>query len=83
MEEVGMFEAKTKFSEIAKRVQSTGRSVRVTNRGRPVVEIAPAKPDQGPRRARRDVFKDLTHLRETLPKSSFEQIKHDIAEGRS
>lgn len=83
MEEVGMFEAKTKFSEIAKRVQATGRPVRVTNRGEPMVEITPVKPTPTSRRPPAAVFADLARLRTSLAKSSSEQIKADLAEGRS
>jgi prevent-host-death family protein len=82
MKEIGIFQAKTKFSEIAKRVKSTGRPVRVTNRGEPVVEIVPVTNGKSGRRSKREAIQELMRLRDTLPKVSVEEIKRDIAEGR-
>ena len=41
MRSIGMFEAKTRLSEICDEVARTGRSVLVTRRGRPLVRIDP------------------------------------------
>ena len=41
MKTVGMFEAKTKFSEICQDVARTGLSVLITRRGEPFVQIDP------------------------------------------
>jgi prevent-host-death family protein len=41
MDRIGLFEAKTKFSEICEQVASRGKSVIVTRRGRPLVRIEP------------------------------------------
>ena len=38
---IGLFEAKTKFSEICGRVAAKGESVLVTRRGKPLVKIEP------------------------------------------
>ncbi len=41
MNAIGLFEAKTKFSEICERVAAKGVAVVVTRRGRPLVTIEP------------------------------------------
>jgi prevent-host-death family protein len=38
---VGLFEAKTKLSEICERVARSGQSVVITRRGKPLVRIEP------------------------------------------
>jgi prevent-host-death family protein len=82
MEEVGMFAAKTRFSEIAKKVKETGRPVRVTNRGEEMVDITPIPPRTNGRRTRKQALAELSRLRRDLPKTSLAQIKADIEEGR-
>ena len=41
MNAIGLFEAKTKFSEICERVALEGKAVVVTRRGKPLVTIEP------------------------------------------
>lgn len=41
MNEIGLFEAKTKFSEICERVAAKGEAILVTRRGKPLVKIGP------------------------------------------
>ena len=41
MNAIGLFEAKTKFSEICERVAAQGVAVVVTRRGKPLVKIEP------------------------------------------
>ncbi len=41
MDAIGLFEAKTKFSEICERVATQGVAVVVTRRGKPLVRIEP------------------------------------------
>ena len=41
MNTIGLFEAKTKFSEICARVAAKRESIVVTRRGKPLVRIAP------------------------------------------
>ena len=41
MHAIGLFEAKTKFSEICERVAAQGVAVVVTRRGKPLVKIEP------------------------------------------
>jgi prevent-host-death family protein len=41
MNEIGMFEARTKFSEICEQVAASREPIVVTRRGRPLVKIGP------------------------------------------
>jgi len=43
---IGIFEAKTKLSEICEEVARSGQSVIVTRRGKPLVRIDPVKEDK-------------------------------------
>lgn len=47
MNAIGLFEAKTKFSEICDAVASQGVAVVVTRRGRPLVRIEPIRNSRG------------------------------------
>jgi len=44
---IGIFEAKTKFSELCEQVATTGREIVVTRRGKSLVRIAPVAEDTG------------------------------------
>jgi len=46
MKTVGIFEAKTKLSEICEEVAQSGQSVLVTRRGKPLVRIDPVASDR-------------------------------------
>ena len=46
MKTVGIFEAKTRLSEICEEVAKTGDTVVVTKRGKPIVRIEPLKRDR-------------------------------------
>jgi prevent-host-death family protein len=46
MKTVGIFEAKTKLSELCDEVARSGRSVVVTRRGKPLVRIDPIEEDR-------------------------------------
>ena len=46
MKTVGIFEAKTKLSEICEEVARSGHSVLVTRRGKPLVRIDPVADDK-------------------------------------
>ena len=58
MRAIGLFEAKTKFSELCERVASRGEPVVVTRRGKPLVRIEPceASPAGGSVWDRREAF---------------------------
>jgi len=47
MKSVGLFEAKTKLSEICRGVATTGQAVVVTHRGKPMVRIEAVAPPKG------------------------------------
>lgn len=47
MKTIGLFEAKTRLSEICEEVSSQGQPVLVTRRGHPIVRIEPAAEKQG------------------------------------
>ena len=49
MKAIGLFEAKTKFSEICDRVAENGVPVVVTKRGKPIVRIEPVRPKNKPK----------------------------------
>jgi prevent-host-death family protein len=44
MKTVGLFEAKTKFSEICKKVESGQETFLITNRGKAVAKLVPVTP---------------------------------------
>jgi prevent-host-death family protein len=44
---IGIFEAKTRFSELCEQVAKTGKEIVVTRRGKNVVRILPAVADAG------------------------------------
>lgn len=44
MQTIGLFEAKTKFSELCDNVVASGRSYIVTRRGKPIAKITPIEP---------------------------------------
>ena len=46
MNAIGLFEAKTRFSEICERVAAEGQAILVTRRGKPLVRIEPAESTQ-------------------------------------
>lgn len=43
MESIGLFEAKTKFSELCNEVAKSGKNLVVTRRGKPLVKIVPVE----------------------------------------
>lgn len=70
MTTIGLFEAKTKLSELCEQVAKRREPVVITRRGRPLVRIEPVSPGKGMRSsvwdARRDWEKKHGRLRETL-----------------
>jgi len=81
-EQVGIFDAKTHFSELVERVQATGQPITVTNRGRPAVEIVPCRESGSQRMSRGDAFREIARLRAELPPISRDELRDAIAEGR-
>ena len=46
---IGLFEAKTKFSEVCKKVSETGDTYTVTRHGKALVKIIAAEPEPDPK----------------------------------
>ncbi len=59
MKTVGIFDAKTKFSELVEQVSSSGQSITVTNRGKPVVDITPTRATEGCGMTREEAFLEI------------------------
>ena len=81
-ETIGMFEAKTRFSEIVANVVREGRRVIVTRRGVPVVQISRCPGDDDRRASRERALEELRELRKELPKLTKQEITDLIHEGR-
>jgi prevent-host-death family protein len=58
MKSIGLFEAKTKLSEICERVAAKGEPVTVTRRGKPLVTIQPIQTGKDKRKSVWDVRAD-------------------------
>ncbi len=79
---VGIFDAKTKFSELVGQVCSSGQTVTVTNRGKPVVDIAPVRSGNSYPMTREQAFREIARLRAEIPPVSKAEIRELIEEGR-
>ena len=78
MQEIGLFEAKNKLSELVDRA-ARGEKIVITRRGKLTAVIGPAQP----KRSAREIFDDLERIRKRakpLPKGL--TIKDLIEEGR-
>ena len=82
MEEVGIFDAKTRFSELVERVNQTGQPITVTNRGKPVAEIAPTRKPLVGSMTREEAFAQVATLWKTVEPMTKEEIDQTIQEGR-
>ncbi len=83
MEEVGIFDAKTRFSELVERVNQTGQPITVTNRGKPVAEIAPMRKSRIGRMTREEAFAQVARLWKTVEPMTSKEIKQTLEEGRN
>jgi prevent-host-death family protein len=82
MSKVGMFEAKTHFSELARRVQS-GEEIIVTNRGEPVLKMVPIEQPYNVEDARQAMLRIREYAKaHAIPNLTREEIKSWIEEGR-
>ena len=82
MKRIGLFEAKTNLSKIVEEVKRTGKSVTLTRRGEPYVDLVPHQPTKSQRPTREQVFEEIENLRRHLPRATLKEIKADISEGR-
>ncbi len=81
MKQIGMFEAKTRLSEIAESVRHTGQPVTLTKRGEPVVDVVPHQAAR-PRRSKADIAAALAELQRGLPEITAADNRAAVAEGR-
>jgi len=82
MEEVGIFDAKTRFSELIEQVNQTGRPITITNRGKPVAEITPTRKTLAYQMTREEAFAQVARLWKTVEPMTKKEIKQAIEEGR-
>jgi prevent-host-death family protein len=80
--DVGVLEAKNRFSELLDRVEQ-GEQVTITRHGRPVATLAGVQ-NARPSKAEIEAILDrVRRLRETLPPTSWEDLKRLRDEDRS
>jgi prevent-host-death family protein len=78
--QVGIFEAKSRLSELLERVER-GEDVVITRRGAPIARLAALS--SMPRKVDLDqVFADAAAARKGLPKTSWAELKHNRDVGR-
>jgi prevent-host-death family protein len=83
-EQIGISEAKTHFSEIVERVLRDGRTITVTRRGEPVVEIAPCQEKvTRARMTKEEALEALRELQARLPRMTWDEIVETTDEGRN
>jgi prevent-host-death family protein len=81
MEHIGIFDAKTRLSEIVRQVSETGQPVTLTNRGKSLVDVVPHQGDRR-RRSKAEIAAALAELQRGLPKITAADNRAAIAEGR-
>jgi prevent-host-death family protein len=82
VESIGIYEAKSRLSELVEKAEA-GQEVVITRRGRPVVKLVRAKPEHAPGRAA--VFKEIRAFAKTnrlRRKVSLRELRRMTAEGR-
>ena len=82
MKKLGLFEAKTKFSEVCDEVARTGQSVTVTRRGKPLVRIDPVNEATMTIRERREEYMARHAGHEKPERKDFEPPKRSREMGR-
>jgi prevent-host-death family protein len=81
MAEIGLFEAKTRLSELVRQVKA-GESFIITQRGEPVAELSPIRKHE--RRRGHSISDAIRRIQEMYPiePASHEQIREWIEDGR-
>lgn len=82
MKRIGLFEAKTKLSEICDRVAETREAVVITRRGQPVVRIEPVAPVRLTIKERRAEYLAGPGRHERRDKADFEPAPRSRETGR-
>ncbi len=82
--EIGLFEAKNKFSELADKVARTGETVIITRRGKPLVKVTPLEEARHSPKQVEEALHKLKEFGKTHPPlaGSWEELKAMIEEGR-
>lgn len=77
---VGIFEAKTRLSELLERAEQ-GEEIVITRRGHPIVRLSPL--GQKPQRAAIErLFEENARIRRAMPAATLDELKSDRDEGR-
>jgi prevent-host-death family protein len=79
--EVGVLEAKNRLSELLDRAER-GEFVTITRHGRPVVSLTPVQAHRPSEAELAKIFEDVRRMRESLPPTSWEELKRDRDEDR-
>ncbi len=83
MESIGIYEAKSKLSELVERAES-GREVVITRHGKPVAKLVPAKAGQEvDRKAIMDEIRAFSKTIKLKKKLTMRGLREAIACGRS
>lgn len=82
MEAIGIFDAKTRFSELVDRVEHTGESITITNRGRPVADLTPTRSNVKASMERAEAVRAVNRLWEELAAGETGESRRMIEEGR-
>ena len=77
---VGLFEAKTRLSELCREVATGGETIVISLRGRPVAELAPVRER---RRAGSSLLDDLARFQASHPRARGEPEFPDVWRDRS
>ncbi len=78
----GIYDAKTRLSELIDRVNATGEGITITKRGRPVAELVPSPANGRTRMSKEGAMAELRDLWSTMPPVEPGEIKRLIDEGR-
>lgn len=83
-QEIGIFEAKNKLSELADTVARSGVPITITRRGKPLVRMTPLEESQRSPEAVRTALMRLKQFGRTHPPlaESWEELKAMIEDGR-
>lgn len=79
-----MFDAKTRFSEIVRRVKETGQPVTITSHGQAMARIVPVESESLAKRMSHDeAVAAIEEMWKSLPPITHEEIRSAIDEGRA
>ena len=82
MTAIGIYDAKTRFSELIEEINTTGEGITITKRGKPVAELLPRRPEQERRLSKEEAIAEMRELRKVMPPLELGEIKRLIDSGR-